>query len=103
MFIADQGLILWSVEGQGVFWRFFKTDELDRFEKEIQESKSDVDAEINRALHQTIFRQQQLALIDRQAAARHRNLGSIFRVRADKSNEEERKWRIQTNERQASA
>ena len=42
----DQGLILWSAEGPGVFWRFFQTDELGRFEKEIQERKSEVDAEI---------------------------------------------------------
>lgn len=62
-----------------------------------------MDAEIDRALHQTIHQQQQLQLIDRQAAARHRNLGSIFRIRVDKYNDEERRWRIQTNERLASA
>ena len=84
-------------------WRFFKTDELDRFEKEIQEGRSEVDAEIYRALHQTIFQQQQLQLIDQQAAARHRDLGSIFRVRVDKSNDEEQRWRIQCHERQTSA
>ena len=100
---TEQGLILWCEEGQGGFWRFFKTDELDRFEKEIQECKLEVDAEINHALHQTFSQQQQLQLIDRQAAARHRDLGSIFRVRVDKSNDEERRWRIQTSERQASA
>ena len=61
-----------------------------------------MDAEINRALHQTIFQQEQLQLIDQQAAARHRHTGSIFRARVDKSNDEERRWRIQTDERQAS-
>ncbi|MCJ1349227.1 hypothetical protein MMC31_007463, partial [Peltigera leucophlebia] len=90
------------------FWRPFKTDELGRFEKEIRECKSEVDAEISRALHQTIFQEQQLQLIERKAAAqhrdaaaRHRDLGSIFRFRVDKSNKEERSWRIQKNERQA--
>ena len=99
---ADQGLILRCEEPSGGFWSFFKTDKLDQFEKEIQECKSEVDTEINRALHQTISQQQQLQLIDRRAAARHRDLGSVFRVRVDKSNEEERRWRIQTSERQAS-
>ncbi|MCJ1349212.1 hypothetical protein MMC31_007448, partial [Peltigera leucophlebia] len=83
------------------FWRPFKTDELGRFEKEIRECKSEVDAEIYRALHETIFQEQQLQLIERKAAAGHRNLGSMFRVRVDKSSEEERRWRIQTDERQA--
>lgn len=61
-----------------------------------------MDAEISRALHQTIFQEQQLQLIERKAAARHRNRGSIFRVRVDKSNEEERRWRMEIDERQAS-
>ena len=69
----------------------------------MQESKSEVDVEIDRALHQAIFQQQQLQLSDRQAAARHRDIGNIFRVRVDKSNDEERRWRIQINERLASA
>ncbi|MCJ1348387.1 hypothetical protein MMC31_006619 [Peltigera leucophlebia] len=97
-----------ELEEPRVFWRPFKTDELGRFEKEIRECKSEVDAEISRSLHQSIFQEQQLQLIDQKAAARHiddaarhRNLGSIFRVRVDKSNEEERRWRIQTDERQA--
>ena len=103
MSTADQGLILWCVDGVGRFWRFFKTDDLDQFEKEIQECKSEVDEEIKIAEHQTNAQQQQLQLIDRQAADRDRYLGNIFRIRVDKSNEEERRWRIQTNERQASA
>ena len=98
-----QGLILWSVEGPGVFWRFFQTNELGRFEKEIQDCKSEVDAEIYRALHQTIHQEQQLQIIDRKAAAQHRDSWSKFCARVDKSNEEERMWRIQTHERQASA
>ncbi|MCJ1345587.1 hypothetical protein MMC31_003794, partial [Peltigera leucophlebia] len=88
-------------EAPRAFWRSFKTDELGRFEKEIQECKSEVDVEIYRALHQTIFQEQQLQLIDRKAATLHRDLASIFRVRVDKSNDEERRWRIQTDERQA--
>ncbi len=93
---------MWSVGRPGVFRRFFKTDELDRFEKEIQECKSDVDAEIYRALHQAIHQEQQLQIIDRKAAAQHWDSWSIFRARIDKSNDEERRWRIQKDERQAS-
>ena len=63
----------------------------------------DQNAEIQITEHQKNAQQQQLQLIDRQAADRDRYLGNIFRIRVDKSNEEERRWRIQTNERQASA
>lgn len=77
------------------FWRPFKTEELGRFEKDIQQCKLEVDAEINRALHQTIYQEQQLQLSDRKAAARHRR---ILR----KSNDEEKRWRIQTEKRRAS-
>ena len=55
-----------------------------------------MDAEIYRALHQTILQERQLQLIDRKA-------GNIFRIRADKLNDEEQRWRIQIDERQASA
>lgn len=51
------------------FLRFFKTDELSRFQNDIQQCKLEVVAEITRALHQTNFQEQQLQLIDR---------GSIF-------------------------
>lgn len=84
------------------FWRPFKTDELSRFQNDIQQCKLEVDAEITRALHQTNFQEQQLQLIDREAAARYRTIGSIFRAGVIKSNEEERRWRIQTHERKAS-
>ena len=100
---GDQGLILWCVDGLGVFWHFFQTDDLGRFEEEIQECKLEVDAEIYRALNQTIYQEQQLQIIDRKAAAQHRDNWSIFRARVDKSNDEERRWRIQKDERQASA
>ena len=100
---ANQGPILLCAEQPRAFWRTFKFDELGRFEQEFRECKSEVDAEIHRALHQTLFREQQLQLIDRRAAARNRDAGSIFRARVDKSNEEERRWRIQVDERQASA
>lgn len=99
---ADHDLTLWCVKEPRGFWRPFKTDELGRFEKEIRECKSEVDAEIYRALHETILQEQQLQLIDRKAAARHRDIGSIFHARVDKSNEDEKRWRIQMDERQAS-
>lgn len=98
-----QGLTFGCVEAPRAFWRLFKADELGRFEKDIQECKSEVDAEICRALHQTIYQEQQLQLIDREAAAGHRDIWNVFRVRVDKSNEEELRWRIQTDERKASA
>ncbi|MCJ1347158.1 hypothetical protein MMC31_005379 [Peltigera leucophlebia] len=93
--------LLMSFKEPRAFWRPFKPDELGRFEKEIRKCKSEVDAEISRALHQSIFQEQQLQLIERKAAAGQRDLGSIFRVRVDKSNEEERRWRIQSDKRQA--
>lgn len=62
-----------------------------------------MDAEITRALHQTSFQERQLQLIDRGAAARYRTIGAFFRVDVTKSIEEERRWRLQTNERKASA
>lgn len=73
------------------------------FRKRFRERKSEVDAEIHRALHQTLFQEQQLQLIDQKAAAQHRDIGSIFHSRVDKSNEKDRRWRIQIDERQASA
>ena len=76
---------------------------MSRFEKEIQECKSEVDAEIYCALHQTVRQEQQLQIIDQKAAAQHRDSWSIFRTQVNKSNEEERMWRIQTQQRQASA
>ncbi|MCJ1348383.1 hypothetical protein MMC31_006614, partial [Peltigera leucophlebia] len=100
-YLEYQVLYADSAQEPRAFWRSFKTDELGRFEKEIRECKSEVDAEISRALHQTLFQEQQLQLIDRKAAARHRDLGSIFRVRVDKSNQEERRWRIQSDEHHA--
>ncbi|MCJ1346754.1 hypothetical protein MMC31_004972 [Peltigera leucophlebia] len=98
---ADSVGLRTAVEEPRAFWRPFKTDELGQFEKAIRECKSEVDAEIYRALHQTIFQEQQLQLIDRKAAAQHRALGSIFRARVDKSDEEERRRRILKDERQA--
>ena len=85
------------------FWRPFKTDDLSRFQNDIQQCKLEVDAEITRALHQTNYQERQLQLIDREAAARYRTIGSIFRADVIKSNEKERRWRLQTDERKASA
>lgn len=62
-----------------------------------------MDAEIYRALHQTIYQEQQLQLIERKAAAEHRDLWKFFRVQVDKSNKEEQRWRLQTDEHRASA
>ncbi|MCJ1347169.1 hypothetical protein MMC31_005390 [Peltigera leucophlebia] len=83
------------------FWRPFKTDELGRFEKDIQQCKLEVDAEIDRALHETIHRERQLQITDRKAADRRWNLSSIFRTEVTQSNEEERRWRIQIDKRYA--
>lgn len=77
------------------FWSPFKTEELGRFEADIQRCKLEVDAEINCALHQTIYQEQQLQLSDRKAAARHWSI-------LHKSNDEEKRWRIQTEKCRAS-
>ncbi len=84
------------------FWDPFKTDELGRFENDIMQCKKGAREEKNHALHQTIFQEQQLQLIDWKAASQHRNFGSILRAKSDKLNEEEQRWRIQTDERKAS-
>lgn len=47
------------------------------FRKRFRERKSEVDAKIHRVLHQTLFQEQQLQLIDQKAAAQHRDIGGI--------------------------
>ncbi len=90
-------------ESAKAFWNPFKTNELDEFEKEIQQCKEEVDDELQHALNEAIFQERNLQSLDRNAAARDRSMGRIFRARVVKLNEEEQRWRIQTDERKASA
>ncbi len=86
------------VESAKAFWNPFKTNELDEFEKEIQqckeEVKEEVDDELHHALSEAIFQECSLQSLDPNAAARDRNIGRIFRARVVRSNEEEQRWKI---------